>query len=74
MRKTCISLSLILLAAASAAWAGSHETTKAAAADDGRSARVAGGQIITLVDSAKSPEQWAEERPDYQALRPGQQR
>jgi len=34
-------------------------------------ARVAGGQIVSKAQSAKTAAQWAQKRPGYKALRPG---
>lgn len=67
-RKTAASLLIFALLAAPAALAGGHEQ---GASDPGkRTARVAGGETVELAASAKSSEQWAKERPDYQALMP----
>ena len=63
-----LSLASMMLLAASlpAAWAADD----APAAGAARQARVAGGQVVTLADSAKTAAQWAERRPNYQALKP----
>ncbi len=53
----------VLMAASSAqaAAAGSAAT---------RTARVAGGGKVSLVDSARTPAQWSAERPKVRSLRP----
>ena len=45
-------------------------TTAAAAAKPKLAAHVATGVRVDVVPSARSPEQWAAERPHYQDLRP----
>ena len=68
-RVTRIAALLLLSTGLSAAWAGGHEQSEASA-DGSRTARVAGGSSITLVDSARSSKEWAEKRPDYRELIP----
>lgn len=49
------------------------ESSAQAAADGSaasRTARVAGGQKVQLVDSARTPAQWSAERPKVRSLRP----
>ena len=72
MRKILCLCLVVLFGAASVAWAGSHEQAESAAdaAAGARIARVTGGQTVELAASKKSARQWAEQRPDYQALRP----
>lgn len=66
MKKILLLWLVLFASSAQSAWAGSHE--QAAAGD--RMARVAGGQSVALAASKKSAKQWAEQRPDYRALRP----
>lgn len=67
MQKLIACLILGLGVSAATTWADSHEKSAAAG---GRVATVAGGQTVILAPSAKTAEEWASQRPDYQALRP----
>jgi hypothetical protein len=69
MRRTLLLPLLIMIAASSAAWAGSHAQPAEPAAD-ARRAGVAGGQTVALAPSARTAEQWAQKRPAYRALIP----
>jgi hypothetical protein len=54
---------------AAPAWADQHEGARPGATG-ARAARVAGGQTVELAASAKTSQQWAKQRPSYQALIP----
>jgi len=59
-----------LLVFSSTAWAGAHETTEKLATGGDRSARVAGGSIVSLADSSRTAADWAKARPNYRDLIP----
>lgn len=59
---------LVLLAAP--AWADDQQDGAKTRASGAPTARVAGGQTVELAASAKTSQQWAKQRPSYQALVP----
>ena len=71
MRQLLSCLLVLVFCAAGSAWAGSHEQS-APKTDTGRSATVAGGQSVALAKSAKSGDEWGQQRPSYRDLIPGQ--
>lgn len=60
-------LSILLLACAAALPLAAESAGSGAAP---RKARVAGGNVVELVPSARPAEQWAADRPRYRDLRP----
>ncbi|UCG71628.1 MAG: hypothetical protein JSV45_10185 [Chromatiales bacterium] len=72
MRKVLLLSLIVLVGMPSSAWSGSHEqaASSATATAGNRIAQVAGAQTVELAASKKTAKQWAELRPDYQALRP----
>jgi len=64
-------LTLVALLASITAFAGAHES--AASSSDASSAsqvRVAGGSMMEHAGSSKSDAEWAEQRPDFERLKP----
>ena len=57
---------LVLLLVGTAASGASHEQS----AGDARQVRVAGGTMMEHAASSKSSAEWAEQRPDFERLKP----
>ena len=65
-------LVLVALLAGATAFAGAHESA-ASDADAGKAQQVvvAGGSMMEHAGSSKSDAEWAEQRPDFERLKPG---
>jgi hypothetical protein len=69
MHKTI--LTLVALLAGATAFAGAHESEAGASeASSASQVRVAGGSMMEHAGSSKSDAEWAEQRPDFERLKP----
>ena len=59
-------LAVAALLASAGVLAGAHES----ASGDAQQVRVAGGSMMEHAGSAKSDAEWAEQRPDFERLKP----
>ena len=64
-------LVLAALLASATAFGGAHESAGGdAAASDTQQVRVAGGSMMEHAESSRSDAEWAEQRPDFERLKP----
>lgn len=69
MHKTI--LTLVALLASATVFAGAHESESSAAeASSASQVRVAGGGMMEHAGSSKSDAEWAQQRPDFERLKP----